>query len=103
MADVTEAVGRPTARAALCDGRYPDGPGPHKGDHARVLQLIALGCTCWIAPESCSAQLRDDLAAVPVLNAPTVTTPRMAAPQPVPELSPGSSEPPTCLLELLTQ
>lgn len=74
MADVTELPGLPMPRWPCRDGRYPDGPGPQVRDHARVLQLIALGRTCWIAPESCSAQLRDDLAAVPVLNAPTVTT-----------------------------
>ncbi|WP_279395518.1 LysR family transcriptional regulator [Thermobifida halotolerans] len=56
------------------DGTYPDGPGPRIREHAQLLQLVALGRACWIAPESCAARLRGDLAAVPVLDAPTVTT-----------------------------
>ncbi|QHC21493.1 LysR family transcriptional regulator [Streptomyces sp. GS7] len=74
MADVTELPGLPMPRWPGRDGTYPDGPGPQARDHAQLLQLIALGRACWIAPESCRAQLRDDLAAVPVLDAPTVTT-----------------------------
>ncbi|OLZ65366.1 LysR family transcriptional regulator [Streptomyces sp. IMTB 2501] len=74
MAEVTELPGLPMPRWPGRDGTYPDGPGPQARDHAQLLQLIALGRTCWIAPESCRAQLRDDLAAVPVLDAPTVTT-----------------------------
>ncbi|MFI1280873.1 LysR family transcriptional regulator [Streptomyces sp. NPDC020858] len=74
MAEVTELPGLPLPRWPGRDGSYPDGPGPQARDHAQLLQLIALGRACWIAPESCRAQLRDDLAAVPVLNAPTVTT-----------------------------
>ncbi|MGY5127214.1 LysR family transcriptional regulator [Streptomyces nigrescens] len=74
MAEVTELPGLPMPRWPGRDGTYPDGPGPQVRDHAQLLQLIALGRACWIAPESCRAQLRDDLAAVPVLNAPTVTT-----------------------------
>ncbi|MFI2206596.1 LysR family transcriptional regulator [Streptomyces sp. NPDC020192] len=74
MADVTDLPGLPMPRWPGRDGTYPDGPGPQARDHTQLLQLIALGRACWIAPESCRAQLRDDLAAVPVLDAPTVTT-----------------------------
>ncbi|UXY27389.1 LysR family transcriptional regulator [Streptomyces sp. HUAS TT20] len=74
MAEVTELPGLPLPRWPGPDGRYPDGPGPQARDHAQLHQLIALGRACWIAPDSCRAQLRDDLAAVPVLDAPTVTT-----------------------------
>ncbi|WP_371673857.1 LysR family transcriptional regulator [Streptomyces sp. NBC_00289] len=74
MSDVTELSGLPMPRWPGRDGAYPDGPGPQARDHTQLLQLIALGRACWIAPESCRAQLRDDLVAVPVLNAPTVTT-----------------------------
>ncbi|MFE9651042.1 LysR family transcriptional regulator [Streptomyces sp. NPDC006365] len=74
MAEVTEVPGLPMPRWPGRDGTYPDGPGPQARDHTQLLQLIALGRACWIAPESCRAQLRDDLAAVPVLDAPTVTT-----------------------------
>ncbi|MEU9119956.1 LysR family transcriptional regulator [Streptomyces sp. NPDC048506] len=74
LTDVTELPGLPMPRWPGRDGTYPDGPGPQVRDHAQLLQLTALGRACWIAPESCRAQLRDDLAAVPVLDAPTVTT-----------------------------
>jgi DNA-binding transcriptional LysR family regulator len=74
MAEVTGLPGLPLPRWPGRDGTYPDGPGPQARDHAQLLQLIALGRACWIAPESCRAQLRDDVAAVPVLDAPTVTT-----------------------------
>jgi hypothetical protein len=43
-------------------------------DSAQLLQLIALGRATAVLPESCRADLRRDLAAVPVLDAPAVTT-----------------------------
>lgn len=64
----------PLPRWPASDGSYPDGPGPQVRDHAQLLQLIALGRACAILPDSCRAQLRDDVAAVPVVDAPTVTT-----------------------------
>ncbi|WP_406170393.1 LysR family transcriptional regulator [Streptomyces sp. NBC_00996] len=73
-AEVTDLPDLPLPRWPGPDGTYPDGPGPQARDHAQLLQLIALGRACWIAPESCRAQLRDDLATIPVLDAPTVTT-----------------------------
>ncbi|MFB8182414.1 LysR family transcriptional regulator [Streptomyces sp. NPDC055966] len=74
MAEVTELSDLPLPRWPGPDGAYPEGPGPRARDHAQLLQLIALGRACWIAPESCRAQLSEDLAAVPVLDAPAVTT-----------------------------
>ncbi len=73
-ADVTGLPGLPMPRWPGPDGTYPAGPGPRARDHAQLLQLIALGRACWIAPESCRTQLRAGLAAVPVPDAPTVTT-----------------------------
>ncbi|MGW6647035.1 LysR family transcriptional regulator [Streptomyces sp. A244] len=73
-ADVTGLPDLPMPRWPGPDGTYPPGPGPRARDHAQLLQLIALGRACWIAPESCRTQLRDGLAAVPVPDAPTVTT-----------------------------
>ncbi|MFI8889102.1 LysR family transcriptional regulator [Streptomyces paradoxus] len=73
-ADVTGLPDLPMPRWPGPDGSYPDGPGPRARDHAQLLQLIALGRACWIAPESCRTQLREGLAAVPVPDAPTVTT-----------------------------
>jgi len=40
----------------------------------QLFQLIALGRTMAIIPESASVDLRRDLVAVPVLDAPVVTT-----------------------------
>jgi DNA-binding transcriptional LysR family regulator len=74
MADVTALSGLPMPRWPDRDGTYPDGPGPQVRDHAQLLQLIALGRTVAVLPESCRAQLHRDLAAVPVLDAPAVTT-----------------------------
>ncbi|MEU2746763.1 LysR family transcriptional regulator [Streptomyces collinus] len=73
-ADVTGLPDLPMPRWPGPDGTYPAGPGPRARDHAQLLQLIALGRACWIAPESCRTQLREGLAAVPVPDAPMVTT-----------------------------
>ncbi|WP_174531094.1 LysR family substrate-binding domain-containing protein, partial [Micromonospora maritima] len=64
----------PTPRWPLPDGTYPEGPGPEVRDHAQLLQLIALGRAAAVLPESCRTLLRPDLAAVPVPDAPAVTT-----------------------------
>lgn len=73
-AEVTELPGLPLPRWPGRDGTYPDGPGPKVRDHAQLLQLIALGRASAILPESCRARLGDDLAAVPLADAPSVTT-----------------------------
>ncbi|MFE5480928.1 LysR family transcriptional regulator [Streptomyces sp. NPDC056527] len=74
MADITGLPGLPLPRWPGPDGAYPPGPGPRVRDHAQLLQLVALGRACAVSPESCRAQLPGDLAAVPVLDAPEVTT-----------------------------
>lgn len=74
MADITGLPGLPLPRWPDSDGTYPPGPGPEVRDHAQLLQLVALGRACAVSPESCRAELHGDLAAVPVLDAPTVTT-----------------------------
>ncbi len=74
MADVIELSGLPLPRWPERDGTYPDGPGPQVRDHAQLLQLIALGRTCAVLPESALVHLGHDLIAVPVSDAPTVTT-----------------------------
>ncbi|WUW20444.1 LysR family transcriptional regulator [Streptomyces sp. NBC_01463] len=74
MADITGLPGLPLPRWPASDGSYPAGPGPRVRDHAQLLQLVALGRACAVSPESCRAQLHADLAAVPVLDAPAVTT-----------------------------
>ena len=74
MAEVTALPDLPMPRWPRRDGTYPAGPGPEVRDHTQLLQLIALGRASAVLPESCRAQLRDGLAAVPVLDAPAVTT-----------------------------
>ncbi|MGV9264123.1 LysR family transcriptional regulator [Kitasatospora sp. NPDC003701] len=74
LADITGLPGLPLPRWPGPDGSYPPGPGPQVRDQAQLLQLVALGRACAVSPESCRAQLHGDLAAVPVLDAPQVTT-----------------------------
>jgi len=74
LADVTALPGLPLPRWPGSDGSYADGPGPEVHDNAQLYQLIALGRASAVLPESCRVHLRRDLAAVPVPDAPTVTT-----------------------------
>ena len=64
----------PLPRWPHLDGTYPDGPGPELRDLTQVLQLVRLGRTALVLPESARANLRDGLAVVPVVDAPRVTT-----------------------------
>ncbi|MCA1219521.1 LysR family transcriptional regulator [Streptomyces sp. 8L] len=73
-ADVGTLAGLPMPRWPLPDGTYPEGPGPEVRDHTQLLQLISLGRTVAVLPESCRAHLSSDLVAVPVPDAPQVTT-----------------------------
>ncbi|TYB45466.1 LysR family transcriptional regulator [Actinomadura chibensis] len=74
MADVADLPGLPMPRWPCPDGTYPEGPGPAVRDHAQLLQLIALGRASAVLPDSVRPLLRDDLAVVPVVDAPRVTT-----------------------------
>ncbi len=74
MADVTALPGLPLPRWPRADGTYPDGAGPRVRDAMQLYELIALGRASAVLPESCRANLRRDLATVPVLDAPAVTT-----------------------------
>jgi LysR family transcriptional regulator, benzoate and cis,cis-muconate-responsive activator of ben and cat genes len=73
-ADVAALPGLPLPRWPALDGTYPDGPGPEVRDTAQLYQLIALGRASAILPDSCRAQLRPDLVAVPVVDGAPVTT-----------------------------
>jgi LysR family transcriptional regulator, benzoate and cis,cis-muconate-responsive activator of ben and cat genes len=73
-ADVTGLPELPMARWPDPGGGYPDGAGAQVRNLTQLFQLIALGRTTAIVPESASTDLRRDLAAVPVLDAPPVTT-----------------------------
>ncbi|MDG6103827.1 LysR family transcriptional regulator [Dactylosporangium aurantiacum] len=74
MADVTGLPDLPLPRWPCRDGSYPDGPGPQVRDNVQLFQLIALRRAVAVLPDSCRAHLRHDLTAVPVLDAPKVTT-----------------------------
>jgi DNA-binding transcriptional LysR family regulator len=74
MADIAELPDLPPARWPDREGGYRDGPGPQIHDHAQLLQLIALGRTYAVVPESARAQLPGDVVARPVPDAPEVTT-----------------------------
>lgn len=74
LAEVSALTDLPLPRWPRRDGSYPDGPGPQVRNHTQLAQLIALGRTCAIMPESVRTQLRDDHAIVPVPDAPAVTT-----------------------------
>jgi DNA-binding transcriptional LysR family regulator len=74
MADVSALPGLPLPRWPGADGTYPDGPGPEVHDSTQLFQLIALGRASAVLPESCRPMLGHDLAAVPLADAPHVTT-----------------------------
>lgn len=64
----------PPPRWPHLDGSYPDGPGPELRDLTQVLQLVRLGRTAVVLPESARVNLRDGIAVVPLDDAPRVTT-----------------------------
>lgn len=74
MAEAVDIAGLPLPRWKNRDGSYREGTGPEVRDHTQLLQLVALGRAAVILPESAGAQPREDLAVVPVVDAPQVTT-----------------------------
>ncbi|GAA4559643.1 LysR family transcriptional regulator [Pseudonocardia xishanensis] len=64
----------PMARWPDGAGSYRPGPGPEVRDHAQLLQLIGLGRATTVLPDSVRQNLREGLAAVPVVDAQRVTT-----------------------------
>lgn len=74
MADLKAVPDLPMPRWPRRDGSYPDGPGPEVRDNTQLLQLIALGRTLAVLPESVRVQLHGGIAVVPVPDAPVVTT-----------------------------
>lgn len=74
MVELETQAGLPMPRWPRPDGSYPPGPGPEVREPAQLLQLIALGRTVTVLPESARSLLLADLAAVPVPDAPAVTT-----------------------------
>ena len=74
LADVGAVPDLPLPRWPRSDGSYPDGPGPQVHNHEQLYQLIALGQTLAVLPESAQVLLRHGHAVVPLVDAPRVTT-----------------------------
>jgi DNA-binding transcriptional LysR family regulator len=73
LADVTDVPDLPLARWPR-DGAYPPGPGPEIRDQTQLAQLIALGRTAAVCPDSSRAWLWAEHTAVPLTDAPPVIT-----------------------------
>jgi DNA-binding transcriptional LysR family regulator len=74
VAEASAIPDLPLPRWPHLDGSYPEGPGPELRDLTQVLQLVRLGRTAIVLPDSARANLRDGLAVVPLTDAPQVTT-----------------------------
>jgi DNA-binding transcriptional LysR family regulator len=74
MAEISDVPDLPLARWPRLDGTYPPGPGPEVRDQSQLAQLIALGHTMVVIPVSSRAWLWSGHTAVPVTDAPLVTT-----------------------------
>ncbi|MFI9465594.1 LysR family transcriptional regulator [Streptomyces xiamenensis] len=73
LAEIAGIPGLPLARWAR-HGTYPPGPGPEIHDQTQLAQLIALGRTVAVFPDSARAWLWAEHAAVPLRDAPPVVT-----------------------------
>lgn len=74
LADVADVPGLPIARWPRLDGTYPDGPGPEVHTQSQLAQLVALGKTLLVIPASSRAWQWPEHVAVPVVDAPEITT-----------------------------
>ncbi|CAM5445469.1 hypothetical protein SANTM175S_10795 [Streptomyces antimycoticus] len=74
LAEVRDVPDLPIARWPRLDGSYPDGPGPEVHTQSQLAQLVALGRTLLVIPASSRARQWPDHVAVPVVDAPDVTT-----------------------------
>lgn len=74
LAEVGDVPGLPIARWPRLDGTYPDGPGPEVRTQSQLAQLVALGKTLLVIPASSRAWQWPEHVAVPVVDAPQVTT-----------------------------
>lgn len=73
LAEVTDVPDLPLARWPR-GGVYLPGPGPEIRDQTQLAQLIALGRTVAVCPDSSRAWLWAEHAAVPLIDAPPVVT-----------------------------
>ncbi|GAA4942526.1 LysR family transcriptional regulator [Streptomonospora halophila] len=74
LADVRDVPDLPLARWPRLDGSYPEGPGPEVHTQSQLAQLVALGRTLLVIPASSRAWQWPEHVAVPVADAPDVTT-----------------------------
>lgn len=74
LAEVSDVPDLPIARWPRLDGSYPEGPGPEVHTQSQLAQLVALGRTLLVIPASSRAWQWPDHVAVPVIDAPNVTT-----------------------------
>lgn len=74
MAEVADVPDLPIARWPRLDGSYPAGPGPEVRTQSKLAQLVALGRTLLVIPASSRAWQWPEHVAVPVVDAPEVTT-----------------------------
>ncbi|MFD6139776.1 LysR family transcriptional regulator [Promicromonospora sp. NPDC060271] len=74
LADVSAVPDLPIARWPRLDGTYPDGPGPEVRTQSQLAQLVALGKALLVIPASSRAWQWPEHVAVPVVDAPEITT-----------------------------
>jgi len=74
LAEVSAVPDLPIARWPRLDGTYPDGPGPEVRTQSQLAQLVALSRTLLVIPASSRAWQWPEHVAVPVVDAPEVTT-----------------------------
>ncbi|MEU4313226.1 LysR family transcriptional regulator [Nocardia sp. NPDC024068] len=74
MAEAGNVPDLPIARWPRLDGSYPDGPGPEVHTQSQLAQLVALGRTLLVIPASSRAWQWPEHVAVPVVDAPRITT-----------------------------
>ncbi|MBJ7453606.1 MAG: LysR family transcriptional regulator, partial [Blastococcus sp.] len=74
LAELDDVPGLPQPRWPEADGSYAEGPGPEVRDHTQLLQLVSLGRTLMVVPDSVRSQLLEGVVAVPVVDAQEVTT-----------------------------
>ncbi len=74
LAEVSDVPDLPIARWPRLDGTYPAGPGPEVRTQSQLAQLVALGRTLLVIPASSRAWQWPEHTAVPVVDAPAITT-----------------------------
>lgn len=74
MEQIRDVPDLPMARWPRLDGTYPDGAGPEVRTQSKIAQLVALGKALLVIPASSRAWQWPQHVAVPVIDAPAITT-----------------------------